>query len=424
MSSNNRGWRQAIQVDPAMRCLGPLVGLFGLLLCVGCGGGNITTPPPPPPVPAKISATIAVGTAPRAIAVDTGNNKVVVVDAGGPETALYTNQWCKPTGSDVTLIDGASETTTASTFNFPENPYAVLIDPASHVALVLGTEYLGLGEHPVCNVAGAALSGPGDASTAGPMGQLFLLSVGRIDVNPQTEKIYLTRPSLNGVLVLNGVSYSGSTTIAVGTHPNGIAVNAITNKIYVANGGSNDISVIDGATNSVTTVADPTAAPVLVAVNHAADKIYVSHSGSNNITVIDGSTNAVSTVADPNATNPVMIVANTTTNKIYVANGGSNNVSVIDGATNSTSTIPAGTSPAALAVDDQRNVIYVANAGNSQKGDPGNITVIDGATNATSTLTDPKAQNPISVAVNPATNKAYIANIGSNNVTMVDGSHD
>ena len=48
-----------------------------------------------------------------------------------------------------------------------------------------------------------------------------------------------------------------------------------------------------------------------------------------------------------------------------------------------------------VAVNSQTNFIYVANASNSQAGDPGNITVMNGATNATTTLKDSEAKNPV-----------------------------
>jgi DNA-binding beta-propeller fold protein YncE len=62
-------------------------------------------------------------------------------------------------------------------------------------------------------------------------------------------------------------------------------------------------------------------------------------------------------------------------------------------------------------------------SGNSQTGDPGNITVINGATNATATLTDPNAKVPLLLPRNSVTNKIYVANSGSNNVTVIDGAH-
>ena len=55
-----------------------------------------------------------------------------------------------------------------------------------------------------------------------------------------------------------------------------------------------------------------------------------------------------------------------------------------------------------MAVNPVTNKIYVAN----QSSD--NVTVIDGATNATTTV--PPGRSPCAVAVNPVTNKIYVAN--------------
>ena len=426
MSSDHHIPSIGISAGATMKGFVGAVGLFVFLVSVGCGGGGTSTVNDRShngPVAATVSGTIAVGTTPTAIAVDSANNKIIVTDFGSPETALHTNTWCQKTGADVTVVDGATETKTAVSFNFPENPYAVVIDPTSHAVYVLGTEYLGIGDRPVCNVAGGALSAVADANPSGPIGPLFVLAR-TLDVNPVTEKIYVT--GINAVLVLDGVSLAGSARVAVGTGPSGLAVNSTTNKIYVANNQSNDISIIDGATNSVTTVADPAANPSRVAINPVTNKVYVSHSSSNTISVLDGATNAVSTVADPNALNPSLMVVNTTTGRIYVANGSTNNITVIDGTTDSvTATIAVGASPVGVAVEAQTNFIYVANAGNSQTGDRGSISVIDGAKNTVATtLKDPNALNPSAVAANAATNKIYVANSGSNNVTVIDGAHN
>src|SRR5713226_9566020 len=77
-------------------------------------------------------------------------------------------------------------------------------------------------------------------------------------------------------------------------------------------------------------------------------------------------------------------------------------------------TIGAGTNPFAAAVNPVTNKIYVANQGSN------NVTVIDAATNATTTVTDVSAIKPVAVAVNPVTNKIYVANEDSNNVTVID----
>ena len=49
------------------------------------------------------------------------------------------------------------------------------------------------------------------------------------------------------------------------------------------------------------------------------------------------------------------------------------------------------------------------------------MTVIDGATNGTTTVSR-RDSIPCAVAVNPVTNKIYVANYSSNNVTVIDGA--
>ncbi|OGF17159.1 MAG: hypothetical protein A2509_10050, partial [Candidatus Edwardsbacteria bacterium RIFOXYD12_FULL_50_11] len=89
-------------------------------------------------------------------------------------------------------------------------------------------------------------------------------------------------------------------------------------------------------------------------------------------------------------------------------------VTVIDGVTNDTATVATGSAPFALAVNPATNKIYVANYGNA------NVTVIDGATNGTATVW--AGANPRAVAVNPLTNKAYVANYNDSSVTVIDGA--
>ncbi len=83
---------------------------------------------------------------------------------------------------------------------------------------------------------------------------------------------------------------------------------------------------------------------------------------------------------------------------------------MIDGATNSTTTVSVGSTPYAAAVNPVTNKIYVANRGSN------NVTVIDGATNTTSTVS--VGMQPQAVAVNAVTNKIYVANNGDDNGTL------
>ena len=87
---------------------------------------------------------------------------------------------------------------------------------------------------------------------------------------------------------------------------------------------------------------------------------------------------------------------------------------VIDGTTNATSTINAGTYPYAVAVNPATNKIYVANDGSND------VTVIDGASGLTTAVA--VGTSPRSIEVNTVTNKIYVANSGSSNVTVIDGN--
>lgn len=76
-------------------------------------------------------------------------------------------------------------------------------------------------------------------------------------------------------------------------------------------------------------------------------------------------------------------------------------------------TVPAGDGPRAVAVNPVTNRVYIANDSSN------NVTVIDGATNDTTTVF--AGDMPYAAAVNPVTNRVYVANRGSDNVTVIDG---
>jgi YVTN family beta-propeller protein len=101
---------------------------------------------------------------------------------------------------------------------------------------------------------------------------------------------------------------------------------------------------------------------------------------------------------------------------------------VIDGATNTEidtdgnpangiTRIPVGNRPHLVAVNTITNRIYVANWGSD------NVSVIDGATN-TVAATIPVGSGPVGVGVNTITNRIYVANWGSDNVSVIDGATD
>ena len=77
-------------------------------------------------------------------------------------------------------------------------------------------------------------------------------------------------------------------------------------------------------------------------------------------------------------------------------------------------TLTVGANPVAVAVNPATNKIYVANQNSN------NVTIIDGATFSTRTVITGAA--PDALAVNSVTNKIYIANANGNSVTVLDGT--
>ena len=67
-----------------------------------------------------------------------------------------------------------------------------------------------------------------------------------------------------------------------------------------------------------------------------------------------------------------------------------------------TATVATGTNPKNIAVNPVTNTIYVANRGSDT------VTVINGLTNATSTVT--LGGTPVAIAVNPETNNIHVSN--------------
>ena len=222
----------------------------------------------------------------------------------------------------------------------------------------------------------------------------------------------------------------GQSLVGTGSQPFAVAVNPVTNKIYVANRGQNTVTVIDGATNTTRTVIVGIQ-PVALAVNPVTNKVYVANSGSNflpgsgSVTVINEAQLSVRTFLVP--LNPQAILVNPVTNKIYVAasNGSGivainqdGNVTVIDGRTDRpTDTIAVGRNPFALALNPVTNRIYVANAG---IGNNCTVSVINGTTDTAFGSQIVVPQTPIALAVNTVTNKIYVIGI-ANNLGVIDG---
>jgi YVTN family beta-propeller protein len=165
-----------------------------------------------------VTATVSVGTAPEAVAVNTVTNKIYV--------ANYLS-------ANVTVIDGTTNSTT--TVQAALHPVAVAVNEATNTIYVA------------------------NAGFGGPFGNGDRGSVTVID-GATNLTATVVDPNANG--------------------PRAVAVNSATNMVYVANLWTGNVTVIDGATNSTVTVTDPNASgiqSVAVAVNALVSILRLEH---------------------------------------------------------------------------------------------------------------------------------------------------
>jgi len=102
----------------------------------------------------------------------------------------------------------------------------------------------------------------------------------------------------------------------------------------------------------------------------------------------------------------------------YVTNGSSNTVSVLDLVyLREDRTLQVGTNPTGVAVNPKRNEVYVVNTGTASGA--GSVSVIDTSANRV-VATIPVHRLPYFIDVDAAGGRAYVANSGSNTVSVID----
>jgi YVTN family beta-propeller protein len=352
--------------------------LLGVLLSAGTA------------LPQTVTASVAVGSSPVAIAVNPVTSTIYVVN----------------TASDtVSVINGATNSVVA-TVNTGSNPIAVAVNPLSNMIYIANN-----GSSNVTVINGAT-------NTASTVTDPNAISPIAIALNPITNMVYVANSESNNLTVINGASNTLVGSVGVGNIPAAVVVNPATDMVYVANRASNNVTVVNGANNRVAATVGTGTSPASLALDTATNVVYAANNGSNNLSVISGASNTV-TATVPAGTSPTAVTVNPVTDTVYVANNGSSNVTVVNGANNTvTATVTVGNSPVAVAADATTNQIYVVDNTSN------NVTVIDGVSNTTATVADPNAIAPAAVAVDPVTNTVYTANNGSSNVTVIDADRN
>lgn len=411
---------------------------------------------------AQTPATVTVGVGPIVPTVDQETDTIYVPNSNpnGPGTvSVIDGRTC-----NGTVHTGCGRTPPRIPVGFNTFPGAAAVDEATDTVYevaegpALGRLYVIDGAR--CNAAvtsGCARTPASVAVGSGPID---------VAVNPATDTVFAANEEDSTVSVIDGRICDALDTagcgqrapvLATGYDPGYLGVDPTTDTVYVANQNENTVSVLDAASCSLTDQAGCRhAAPITtiangpqgIAVNPLTHTVYAGNRYSNDLSVID--TNACSgthlagcgrhwpTVAT--GVTPQAIAVDTRTDTVYVANADPDNnglghtVSVLDGATcNATTTsgchqkpgtVDVGHGPYALAVDEVTDTIYVANSNSATvsviSGRKCNATVRSGCRATPRSIT--VGTTPDAVVVDQATDTVYVANRGSNTVSVIDGA--
>lgn len=144
----------------------------------------------------------------------------------------------------------------------------------------------------------------------------------------------------------------------IGGDPRGMAVDSAIERIYVANSWSNDVSVVDGRSLRVITTMPVGLRPLAVAVD-AEHRVYVVSSESDNVTMIDGQTLRMLGVV-PLAMLPSGMAVHPVTGRLYVACASTNSVFVVQGR-EVAQEVPVGLHPTEVAISADGGQLFVLN---------------------------------------------------------------
>lgn len=230
-----------------------------------------------------------------------------------------------------------------------------------------------------------------------------------------TPVAYVTNSLVNNIVaVVDLTSNKVVTTFQVGTGPAGLALSPDQSRLYVAESGDNTLTVINTSTNTVVATIPVGHSPFAVAVSPDGKKVYVSNNGDNTISIIDTAMDQVTGTINVGES-PWGIKTNPRTGDVYVLNQYDGTVSVIEGGSIK-AVIPVGDTPAiGLAVSPDGARLYVANVNSN------NVSIIDTANNTVISSIN-LGNSPDGVAFSPDGKYIYVTNLGDQNISVIQAS--
>ncbi|MBI2528388.1 MAG: beta-propeller fold lactonase family protein [Candidatus Rokubacteria bacterium] len=191
-------------------------------------------------------------------------------------------------------------------------------------------------------------------------------------ITPDGRTLYVTNTALNSVSAIDAQSFQTVRAVPVGLRPAGLALIPPRAGLLVANGGSNTVSLIDTSRNAVAATIPVDFQPSNLAVDATGGQAFVPHLGSPRLSVVSLSalrSVRTVTVGVAAAVLPEGEVGGT---RLLIARPREARVSLFDVGLNAeVDSIAVGEEPRYLALEPDREKLYVVNRGSDT------VTVID-----------------------------------------------
>ncbi|MBM7633882.1 YncE family protein [Geomicrobium sediminis] len=191
-------------------------------------------------------------------------------------------------------------------------------------------------------------------------------------------------------------------------------VPSICGKVYVANQLGNSVSVMDTVTGQVITTIDLNGSPLYISYDSNTNRIFVSLVYINELVIIDPDTDTITDQIQVNVTTLSEVLFNSSLNLYYVVSQGSNEIVIYDGTTFEEVgrvNVPV---PVYLAIDNNTGLIYAPATRSNY------VSVINGSTEIAQIIVGAAGINPVEIALNSTTRRAYVSLRGNNSVAVID----
>jgi YVTN family beta-propeller protein len=191
-------------------------------------------------------------------------------------------------------------------------------------------------------------------------------------ITPDGRTLYVTNTALNSVSVIDAQSFQTIRTVAVGLRPWALALIPSRAGLLVANSVSNTLSLIDTSRNAVAATIPVDFQPSNLAVNASGSLAFVPHLGSPRLSIVSLSSLKTVKTLTVGVAAAALPEGDGSVGRLFVAGTRSRRVSLFDITLNAElDSIAVGEEPRYLALDPDREKLYVVNRGSDT------VTVID-----------------------------------------------